>query len=51
MALPEFVSREEWLEARLRLLAREKEQTRLEPAQRGDESAFGTWSRSAGGAV
>ena len=28
MALPEVVSREEWLEARLRLLALEKEQTR-----------------------
>ncbi|MDX6336954.1 MAG: hypothetical protein QOG05_4294 [Streptosporangiaceae bacterium] len=28
MALPEVVSREEWLEARVRLLAREKEQTR-----------------------
>jgi predicted dithiol-disulfide oxidoreductase (DUF899 family) len=28
MALPEIVSREEWLEARRRLLEREKEETR-----------------------
>jgi predicted dithiol-disulfide oxidoreductase (DUF899 family) len=28
MAIPEVVSREEWLEARMRLLAREKEETR-----------------------
>ncbi len=32
MALPEVVSREEWLEARVRLLAREKEQTRARVA-------------------
>jgi predicted dithiol-disulfide oxidoreductase (DUF899 family) len=32
MALPEVVSREEWLEARVRLLAREKEQTRAQQA-------------------
>jgi predicted dithiol-disulfide oxidoreductase (DUF899 family) len=29
MAMPEVVSREEWLEARMRLLAREKEETRM----------------------
>jgi predicted dithiol-disulfide oxidoreductase (DUF899 family) len=32
MALPEVVSREDWLEARVRLLAREKEQTRAQEA-------------------
>lgn len=32
MALPEVVSREEWLKARLRLLQREKEQTRARTA-------------------
>lgn len=32
MALPEVVSREDWLEARLRLLAQEKEQTRQRTA-------------------
>lgn len=32
MSLPEVVSREEWLEARLRLLEREKEQTRARMA-------------------
>src|SRR3984885_16326317 len=30
MALPEVVSREDWLKARVRLLAREKEQTRAQ---------------------
>ena len=32
MALPEVVSREEWLEARTRLLAMEKEETRRRDA-------------------
>ena len=32
MALPEVVTREEWVEARVRLLAREKEQTRAREA-------------------
>ena len=32
MALPEVVSREDWLEARVRLLTREKEQTRAQEA-------------------
>ncbi len=36
MALPEVVSREEWPEARVRLLAREKEQTRAREALNAD---------------
>jgi predicted dithiol-disulfide oxidoreductase (DUF899 family) len=32
MALPDVVSQEQWLEARLRLLAQEKEQTRARSA-------------------
>jgi predicted dithiol-disulfide oxidoreductase (DUF899 family) len=44
MALPDVVSHQQWLEARLRLLAQEKEQTRMRSAVNAERRAgTGTW--------